>query len=603
MGNKLTLSLIFFGFVLSAQIGWGQNACSGTGPYPVDCENTGNTTNATPDVSTICDPYSIGSIKHKGDPKFETVVCTCKFPTEYDNTPQAYFVDPRFYSTAAASHADFCPKQAPVAQTQKYCNAPNSSGPKKVDGRDNLCQCNLPEPGTNEHLVYDAADNQTDLPGDPNPCPAPVAATNTENDCLKNLEDSIKSCTTAANLAVQQCDEKSEKNAGIKNTIGGLANQATAALQNNAANSGSIDKCRQAGFASNAAGYGLGQISASCKEEMGNCDKSCSSLTQYSDIEKIRAKCSSQFAPQTNEMQAAYEARIKPLNDRATAIADSMSTVIGQCAGPDKDQTTAGKLSNTLGNAVNSYAAASKSAFECEQAVASEKLAAPINFAQCFVAVGGVLPAGCPTNCISNPSDASCKSYGGNNVSTVGGGKLPSLYKPIDISGGKIGGSSTGGVGLGNLDVSDNSVVPPTLPPKDEGSGSMFGSSQGANAGSAGATGPGAAGKEKGAAADPAAEGGVAGAFQAMKRAAGNLFSGGSSFFSKKDTSESNKKSVTSSATKNSMIRGLANASGAKCFVDSAGSQYCFGRASKDIFKQMSEQIQYQYQNNKFIKD
>ncbi|MBC7458026.1 MAG: hypothetical protein H7235_07085 [Bdellovibrionaceae bacterium] len=476
--------------------------------------------------------------------------------------------------------------------------------------------------GTEIHCVCDYADTygvineyprdtQTDAnmktcPQDPSN--EQVVSKDTMNDdvypCIQKVKDEINKCKVQSSETIKTCSIKSDKNETIRAPIGAIVSQTTSMMHSGVVNKGALEQCKNAGYLSAAAGYGLGQIQNNCEAELNLCKSSCEVVKNYNE-DSIIENC--------KKTGGGYVAGVDGtvLSVQAQKLAATAEGVNNECFQEGSDLSpTAKSLLKSAALGVSQYVSANNAAVQCEQMISAQPQLVPFTNT-CAVNPGA---AGCPVNCATNPSSAQCTCLtnpqaagckGGVGSQLAGNPNAAAQNLPSLSAGGlgsKLGSSGSGGSGgLGDLNMGDASEVNPLdqKPVADAAAGSMFGQAAVPNAGGAG-SGEGAKGKNaKGEAGAGEEHGLFGGMFQNLKNAAGNLFGnggGGGSAASKKSSSVTG--GVNSAGLKpivgNKALRGIAS-NGKSCFVDSKGTEFCFGKKNMDIFKMMNAQYSNQY--------
>lgn len=419
--------------------------------------------------------------------------------------------------------------------------------------------------------------------------------------CLREAKTKINSCKEKSTETVKTCDDKSEKNAKIRQPVGSILTQATQAMHTSAVNKGALEQCKTAGYLSAAAGYGIAEIEKNCKQELNQCVESCADVKEYT-AESLAQLCE-------GDAEAAKQHDL--LVAQSQKLASVAEGVDEECF-QDKEGSGPALL-KTATQGVATYINANNAAVQCEQVISAQPQLVP------FTNTCATNPsaAGCPVNCATNPSSAQCtcmtnptaagcqagagSQMAGGNPNGAGQ-SLPSLA--AGGLGSKLGSSGLGGSSdLGDLSGLDGSEAAAAGGGSgaEVPAGGMFGQAGAANTGGGGST-AGADGKGKnGKGGEAAAEesGLFGGMFQNLKNAAGSLFGvggSGSSSTAKKSSSVIGK--TNSAGLKpvvgNKALRGIAS-NGKSCFVDAKGTEFCFGKKNMDIFKMMNAQYNNQY--------
>lgn len=585
MGNRLAFIFFTLIFVICGSPPvWavvGPEGCDAIGgQWIIDSESdSGGYCNQEPRVE-LCGPNAtfLNNVSGGG------VRCQCSLPSTPDGELKIFF-------NMTDEAVNNCPTASEVGTTGCGANAVQDQN------KNGMCVCKTPWADGNpnrtnsfhvEHL-YEYANGNPD-----NMCPSASfrSTETTSSSCLAGLKDKVRSCANVADETIQTCETKSDKNAGIQRNVSGAANTVNALLQQSAVNSGSVDKCRQAGFLSNAAGYGIGMINTDCKEDIQKCEQSCAEVTGL-DVQNLQQRCSSELKIKTAVPND--QARVDSLKAEIEELADQVRTANAQCAAESgSGNTTAGKALASTGAALTSFMNASQQAAACEKALANTQSFVPLTN-NCIVGAGMPTPAGCPVNCATSPNNPTCKAMSSTGPAQMAGanGKMgTSLSSLSGIAGSKVG--AGGDIDLSGLNDTERTMGEPV---KMEPTGSVFGSAGQASAGSAGGTGPatgaGGAGADSDGTDDGSSQGGISGAFSALKSAAGNLLSGTGLFGgSSRNAGKNTKTTPGAAANKNnlSLVRGLANANRNSCFIDSKGQSFCFGPKHKSIFEIMSGQ-------------
>jgi hypothetical protein len=412
--------------------------------------------------------------------------------------------------------------------------------------------------------------------------------------CIQKIRNDINACKAASAKSVKACDVKSEKNA---ETMQGITQISQASQQ--FMHASAAEQCKNMGLVTGATGYGLSAIQGNCNAEMKSCEDACSDVQQYKNADKIKAACVTAATEDATQLQ-----------EEATELASVMGAANEECV--TKSEQLLKQVGTTLNSMVQGYSAATR----CENQVSSQAVLTQTNLNTCIASPNA---AGCPVNCISNPTNAQCTCLSnpsaagcqkGAGAELAGGnpnGKIQ--YSPISSSGG-IKPSAGGGGGGSELDlyVDDEGNPIPVSALEDGGNkGSMFGQAAAAGGGGGGGTSEGAGAKAKGSAAgDDEDKGLFGGMFQSLKSAAGSLFGGGSggSGSASKKAGASKDPGFNAAGLKpvsgNKNLRGLAS-NGNICFVDAKGTRVCFGTKNEDIWMKMQKQYSLQY--NTFITD
>lgn len=109
---------------------------------------------------------------------------------------------------------------------------------------------------------------------------APVQPSETAQDCLREIQEKVNSCDSAASTAVNQCNPDRENNDTIT-SLQNLLKGATGVM-------GASDNCAQAAVAGSTGYYALDELRGKCDTEIGTCKTSCGDATSYINANKDR---------------------------------------------------------------------------------------------------------------------------------------------------------------------------------------------------------------------------------------------------------------------------------------------------------------------------
>lgn len=142
---------------------------------------------------------------------------------------------------------------------------------KVYDGPTKSCACadgfRDPSGSTNNVMVCVAVE-------------APAQPSETAEDCLREIQEKVNSCDSAATTAVNQCNPDRENNDTIT-SLQNLLKGATGVL-------GASDNCAQAAIAGSTGYYALDELRGKCDTEIGSCKTSCEDATSYINTNKDR---------------------------------------------------------------------------------------------------------------------------------------------------------------------------------------------------------------------------------------------------------------------------------------------------------------------------
>lgn len=151
-------------------------------------------------------------------------------------------------------------------------------------------------PGTcrfEDHKIYDGptkscacADGYRDPSGSTNNVMVCIAVTTptppseTADECLREIQEKVNSCNSAATTAVNQCNPDRENDDTIT-SLQNLLKGATGVM-------GASEKCAQAAIAGSTGYYALDELRGKCDTEIGSCKTSCADATSYINANKDR---------------------------------------------------------------------------------------------------------------------------------------------------------------------------------------------------------------------------------------------------------------------------------------------------------------------------
>lgn len=236
-------------------------------------------------------------------------------------------------------------------------------------------------------------------------------------ECMRELQEKVASCNTAAATAVEKCNPNREALSGddtlstLQNLLGGV----NSAVQAKNSGTGAMDNCMNAGIASTSGYYALEELRGKCDGEINSCKTSCSDATSYiaANKDKVYQQCRKKvwdqvscmaqwatpydvnnentFNSQWDEVnKQPFENKIRELT---THIADNNTKCDTGTAATNRDQ-----ISNFMGDMNNSV----KSAAQCQCQLSSAS-----SGQDCSKQVG-------PAECALNPSLAGCAKIAGN---------------------------------------------------------------------------------------------------------------------------------------------------------------------------------------------
>lgn len=454
-------------------------------------------------------------------------------------------------------------------------------------------------------------------------------------ECLRELQEKVTSCDSAASTAVDKCDPKRENGEDDSVTaLQGLLGGVNGYVQAKNSGTGAIDNCVNAGMASSTGYYALEELRDKCDVEINSCKTSCSDATSYLNANKDRfyQACrkkawddhSCQAPGRTpyqsyveeefniewdNVNKAAFERQIQEMQ---THVADNNTKCETGTAISNRQ-----KMSDFMLDMNDSV----KSASQCQCQLSSsgqncEKLPGP---AECAINPALVGCAQATINCLSandnsqrcacfrNPNSNDCKKIQQVNnakLNSTEASSFAGVGGSVPIVNGINGGNPAGKVGaeisgdLSGINANGEAVGSNSSGTTTSDAGSPFGSAAGGSAGG-GSFGGGGSG-------DPTATGAASedegsgnnrlnGFFNTAKSALGNLFKKGPddkrSFngINKNKLGESNEPSIDSKKWRpRGMVRGLA------------GDTEIAGKF-EDIWKVMNRQYKIQDQKDQFL--
>lgn len=454
-------------------------------------------------------------------------------------------------------------------------------------------------------------DNGTCVASEATP-PSPTAG----QECLRELQEKVNSCNSAATTAVDQCnpDNKNDTIGALQNLLKG----ATAVI-------GASENCAQAAVAGSTGYYALDELRGKCDTEIGSCKTSCSDATSYINANKDRiynACREKAFREQANAGPPLPAERFNPMWDaenrtsfeqQILQMQNNVATDNARCESGTA-VTNREKMSNYMTDMDSTFKSASRC--ECQLNSGGANCTNQIGPKDC--AADPTLPgcANVQVNCLStsdnspkcvcfrNPNSNECKSIRAvNNVKPnsnlsgfTGPGNSTDGFGTVDSS---SGGKTDVGVNVGDLSELKSSEITAM-----NASGSAIAEASPFSAANSGAGSPGVNGNfgsgESNSAQgedDTSLRSKIGGMFNTAKGAIGNLLGGkknnetSSGFGSNRGGLDANGNPMDPTKWRpGKMVRGLAS-----------GADTELAGKFEDIWKVMNRQYKVQDQKDNFI--
>ncbi|MCM2354068.1 MAG: hypothetical protein NDI63_10680 [Pseudobdellovibrio sp.] len=528
----------------------------------------------------------------------------------------------------------------PDSRSPILCSCDDEGNHSVQRGTDQICP-NACRGG--DHKVYDSenrscvcADGYRDTAGlggagvcvaDATPAQPSTAAA----ECLREMQEKVNSCNSAASTAVDQCnpDRKEDDTLGALQT---LLQGATGAAM------GASQNCAQAAVAGSTGYYALDELRGKCDTEISSCKTSCGDATSYisANKERVYQECRKKQwvyytgngftcrldnpyplaftedawnAEWDKDNKAAFDQQVQQMQNNVATNNTKCET--GTAV------TNREKMSNYMTDMDNTFKSASQC--ECQLTAGGSNCTNQVGPKDC--SADPTLPgcANAQVNCLNpsdnsprcicfrNPNSDECKSVASNVKQINSNSNLSGFAGPGGSSGfggvGEVsGGSDKTGVGINPGDLSElksNEVTAMNASGTTTADASSpFGAANG-RGGSPGVNGNFGSGENSvGGDAESSAESRIRGMFNSAKGALGNLFGG-----SKKNNNETSGYGFGSGGLDangnpidakkwrpGKMIRGLAS-----------GSDTEIAGKFEDIWKVMNRQYKVQDQKDSFI--
>lgn len=449
----------------------------------------------------------------------------------------------------------------------------------------------------------------------------PVQPSSDTAECLREIQEKVNSCSSAASTAVDQCnpDRKEDDTIGaLQALLQGATSVAMGASQN----------CAQAAVAGSTGYYALDELRGKCDTEINSCKTSCGDATSYinANKERIYNACREKaFQEQANAGPPLPADRFNPMWDAENKTSFEQQILQMQnSVATDKTKCETGtavtnreKVSNYMTDMDNTFKSASQcecqlstGGSDCTNQVGPKDCAADPTLPGCASAqVNCLNPSDNSPKCVCfrNPNSDECKSVASNVKQINSNSGLNGFAGPGGSSGfgalGEISGGGKTGVGINPGDLSElssNEVTAMNASGTTTADAtSPFGAANGSG-GSPGVNGNFGAGENSAAEdAESSTESKIRGMFNSAKGAIGSLF-GGSKKTNSNETSgygsgfgglDANGNSINTKKWRpGKMIRGLA----------SGGDTEIAGKF-EDIWKVMNRQYKVQDQKDSFI--
>lgn len=528
----------------------------------------------------------------------------------------------------------------PDSNSPILCQCDDEGGHSVQRGTDQICPnaCRA-----EDHKVYDAEARScvcsagyrdTAGLGGAGVCVAdatPAQPSSAAAECLREMQEKVNTCNSAASTAVDQCNPERKED----DTIGALQ----ALLQGATGIAmGASQNCAQAAVAGSTGYYALEELRGKCDTEIGSCKTSCGDATSYigANKERVYQECRKKQwvyytgngftcrldnpyplaftedawnAEWDKDNKAAFDQQVQQMQNNVATNNTKCET--GTAV------TNREKMSNYMTDMDNTFKSASQC--ECQLSAGGSNCTNQVGPKDC--SADPTLPgcANAQVNCLNpsdnspkcvcfrNPNSDECKSVASNVKQINSNSGLNGFAGPGGSSGfgalGEISGGGKTGVGINPGDLSElssNEVTAMNASGTTTADAtSPFGAANGSG-GSPGVNGNFGAGENSAAEdAESSTESKIRGMFNSAKGAIGSLF-GGSKKTNSNETSgygsgfgglDANGNSINTKKWRpGKMIRGLA----------SGGDTEIAGKF-EDIWKVMNRQYKVQDQKDSFI--